>query len=90
MEMKEKKREIVLLKKKHRAEKKERKRMDGLYDVLMEDKKRSDALLDSFHRREGECTKWNCASLRVRVKQLEKDVEALTKWSPVSAMRLTM
>ena len=62
-------------------EKKERKRLDGLVDVHMEDKRRSDALLDGFIRREGACTRYDCASMRVENKQLRKDKDILTKWS---------
>ena len=63
------------------AEKKERKRLGGLIDKYMEDKKRSDELLDSFHRREGPCTRYDCASMRAENKQLKKDNDFLTKWS---------
>ena len=59
-------------------------------DARQKDLDRSWELLDSFHRKEGECTKFACASQRKEIKQLRKDVEVLTKWSPLSDCHLTI
>ena len=74
----------------YEAERKDRLLVEVQLDGAKKELQHSNELLNSFYRKEGECKRHDCVSQRKEIKQLRKDVEVLTKWSPLSDRRLTI